>query len=137
MIHGAVAHYPDQQPPPRRWTWWNATRCRTRLLPCARGPLPAPRVRLHLPREAPAPAPLLVEYASHLPVFVEISVKVFPKGAAEVHAAGSRVLTNAFVADVGVSTGDDRKVYLGFFDSGADALQTELPDELLKSLGRL
>lgn len=83
-----------------------------------------------------AVAPLLVKYASHLPVFVEISMKVFPKGAAEVHAAGSRVLTNAFVADVGVITGDDRKVYVGFFDSGADALQTDLPDELLKSLGR-
>jgi glycerophosphoryl diester phosphodiesterase len=81
-------------------------------------------------------APILAKYATHVPVFLEISSAVFPKGAAEAHAAGTRVLTNVFVADVGVKTGDDRKVYLGFFTAGADALQTELPDEILIAIGR-
>jgi hypothetical protein len=81
-------------------------------------------------------APLLAKYKAHPPVFVELSQQLFPRGVAEVHAAGMRVLTNAFIADVGVRTGDDRKVYLGFFASGADALQSDLPDEVLKALGR-
>jgi glycerophosphoryl diester phosphodiesterase len=80
--------------------------------------------------------PLLKKYASHPPVFVELSMKIFPKGVAEVHGAGVRVFTDVFVADVGVRTGDDRKVYLGFYESGAEALQTDLPDEVLKVLGR-
>jgi glycerophosphoryl diester phosphodiesterase len=81
-------------------------------------------------------APILAKYGSHLPVFLEIAQNVFPKGVAEAHAAGTRVLTDVFVADVGVRVGDDRKVYTGFFESGADALQSDLPDEVLKSLGR-
>ena len=54
----------------------------------------------------------------------------------DVRALGSRPFTDVFVADVGVRVGDDRKVYLGFYESGADALQTELPDEVLKAVGR-
>jgi glycerophosphoryl diester phosphodiesterase len=80
--------------------------------------------------------PILTKYASHPPVFVEISSKLFPKAVAEVHAAGLRVLTDVFVTDVGVRAGADRKGYLDFFPSGADVLQTDLPDEVLKALGR-
>ena len=80
-------------------------------------------------------APLLTKYASHLPVFVEIT-SIFPMGAAEVHAAGTRTLTDSFGADVGVIAGNNRKVYLELFTSGADVLQSELPDEVLKALGR-
>ena len=81
-------------------------------------------------------APILTKYASHPPVLVEISSKVFPKGAAELHAAGLRVFTDVFIADLGVRSGADRKAYLDFFASGADVLQSDLPDEVLKALGR-
>ncbi|MBX3188412.1 MAG: glycerophosphodiester phosphodiesterase family protein [Labilithrix sp.] len=81
-------------------------------------------------------APILARYASHLPVFVELGQSLFPRGVAEVRAAGTRVFTDVFVADIGVRTGGDRKVYLDFFASGADALQTDLPDEILRSIGR-
>ncbi len=81
-------------------------------------------------------APILAKYASHLPVFLEISSDVFPKGAAEAHAAGTRVLANVFFSDVGVKNGTGRDVYLGIFAAGADVLQTDLPDEVLLLLGR-
>lgn len=80
--------------------------------------------------------PIKTKYAAHVPVFVEISQKVFPQGVADVRALGSRPFTDVFVADVGVRVGDDRKVYLQFFESGADALQSDLPDEVLKVIGR-
>lgn len=80
--------------------------------------------------------PIKAKYATHVPVFVEISMKVFPQGVADVRALGSRPFTDVFVADVGVRVGDDRKVYLGFYEAGADALQTDLPDEVSKAIGR-
>jgi glycerophosphoryl diester phosphodiesterase len=81
-------------------------------------------------------APILAKYAAHPPVFLEISSNVFPKGAAEAHAAGTRVLTDVFITDVGVKNGTDRSGYLPLFMSGADVLQTDLPDEVLQALGR-
>lgn len=80
--------------------------------------------------------PIKAKYSTHVPVFVEISQKIFPQGVADVRALGSRPFTDVFVADVGVRVGDDRKVYLGFYESGADVLQTDLPDEVLKAVGR-
>lgn len=80
--------------------------------------------------------PIKAKYATHVPVFVEISQKVFPRGVGDVRALGSRPFTDVFVADVGVRVGDDRKVYLQFFESGADALQSDLPDEVLEAIGR-
>ena len=80
--------------------------------------------------------PILTRYAGHPPVLVEISSKVFPKGVTEIHAAGLRVFTDVFVADLGVRSGADRKAYLDFFASGADVLQSDLPDEVLKAIGR-
>jgi glycerophosphoryl diester phosphodiesterase len=81
-------------------------------------------------------APMVAKYASHPPVLVEISSDLFPKGAAEVHAAGLRTFTDVFITDLGVRSGADRKGYLDFFTSGADVLQSDLPDEVLKSIGR-
>jgi hypothetical protein len=81
-------------------------------------------------------APILAKYATHPPVFLEISSNVFPKGATEAHAAGTRVLTDVFISDVGVKNGTDRAAYLPLFTSGADVLQTDLPDEVLRALGR-
>jgi hypothetical protein len=57
-------------------------------------------------------------------------------GVSQIHGAGLRVLADVFVADVGVGHGADRKVYLDFIGAGADALQSDLPDEVLKALGR-
>ena len=81
-------------------------------------------------------APILAKYASHPPVFVEVSSKIFPTGVSQIHGAGLRVLTDVFVADVGVGHGADRKAYLDFIGAGADALQSDLPDEVLKAFGR-
>ena len=81
-------------------------------------------------------APLVAKYASHPPVLVEISSDLFPKGAADVHAGGLRVFTDVFITDLGVRSTVDRKAYLDFFTSGADVLQSDLPDEVLKALGR-
>jgi glycerophosphoryl diester phosphodiesterase len=81
-------------------------------------------------------APILQKYAGHPPVFVEVSSKVFPMGVSQLHSAGLRVLTDVFVADVGVRAGADRKAYLDIVTSGADALQSDLPDEVLKAFGR-
>lgn len=81
-------------------------------------------------------APILQKYANHPPVFVEVSSDIFPKGVPELHAAGLRVLTDVFFTDVGVRAGADRKAYLDFVGSGADVLQSDLPDEVLKAFGR-
>ncbi len=76
------------------------------------------------------------KYASHMPVLIEVSSKIFPQGANEIRAFGSRPLTDVFVTDVGIRAGDDRKAYLPFYDSGAVVLQGDLPDEILKAIGR-
>lgn len=81
-------------------------------------------------------APIQAKYASHVPVFVEISQDVFPKTVTEVRAMGSRPFTDVFITDVGVKSGVDRKAYLDFYEKGASALQSDLPDEVLKALGR-
>lgn len=81
-------------------------------------------------------APLVTKYAGHPPVFVEVSSDLFPKGAPELHAAGLRVFTDVFITDLGVRSGVDRKTYLDAFTAGADVLQSDLPDEVLKALGR-
>ena len=52
------------------------------------------------------------------------------------HAGGLRVFTDVFITDLGVRSSVDRKTYLDFFASGADVLQSDLPDEVLKALGR-
>ncbi len=96
-----------------------------------------PRIMI-MPRVASVAqiAPLLAKYASHPPVLVEISSDLFPKGAADVHAGGLRVFTDVFITDLGVRSTVDRKTYLDVFTSGADVLQSDLPDEVLKALGR-
>jgi glycerophosphoryl diester phosphodiesterase len=81
-------------------------------------------------------APMVAKYASHPPVLVEISSDLFPRGTAEVHAAGLRTFTDVFITDLGVRSGVDRKAYLELLTAGADVLQSDLPDEVLKALGR-
>jgi glycerophosphoryl diester phosphodiesterase len=96
-----------------------------------------PRLLIQVRADQAAEVPALIaQYAAHPPVFVEISQTLFPTGANETHAAGLRALTNAFGADLGVRMGQDRATYPRLYDKGADALQTELPDEVLKSIGR-
>lgn len=80
-------------------------------------------------------ATLLAKYKDHLPVFIEIT-DIFPNGADAVHAGGSRTLTDAFPVDFAVLNGGDRAGYLELFTKGADVVQSDLPDEVLKALGR-
>jgi glycerophosphoryl diester phosphodiesterase len=89
--------------------------------------------RIHDEKDAPT---ILAKYKDHVPVFVEISQTVFPRTADLVHAAGMRVLTDVFVLDLAVKLGAENTRYLEFFDKGAEALQTDLPDEVLKAIGR-
>jgi len=91
-----------------------------------------------MPRiEAAADAPaLLAKYASHLPVFVEIDSSVFPQTADLVHAAGTRALTDVFGIDLGVKLGSDPAGYLTIYGQGADVAQSDLPDMVLRALGR-
>lgn len=83
--------------------------------------------------EAPG---ILAHYKDHLPVLVEIDASIFPMTADLVHAAGTRTLTDAFGQDFSVKYGGDPAIYVGLYDRGADVLQSELPDLVLKALGR-
>lgn len=79
---------------------------------------------------------VLAKYKDHLPVFVEIDAASFPTGVAEVHRGGSRVFTDVFTTDLAVKLGADPRVYLETYDRGADVAQTDLPDLVLRALGR-
>jgi len=89
--------------------------------------------RIEDPAQADA---ILARYKDHLPVIVEISASIFPKGASNVHAAGTRVMTDVFLTDVGVKLGQPVSRYLPIYDQGADILQTDLPDLVLGAVGR-
>jgi glycerophosphoryl diester phosphodiesterase len=91
-----------------------------------------------MPRiEAVADAPAILDkYKAHVPVLVEISATIFPKGADLVHAAGTRVLTDAFGTDVGVKLGGPSTRYLDIYTQGADVAQSDLPDLVLGAIGR-
>lgn len=86
-------------------------------------------------REISEIATVTTRWPSNPPIFVEIDQKIFPGGVTEIHAADLRTFTDVFVTDLGVrtsGTGD----YLAPFEKGADAVQTDLPHEALKALGR-
>lgn len=86
--------------------------------------------------DAASATAVLAKYINHLPVFVELDSATFPAGAAEVHAAGTRTLTDVFGIDLGVKLGSDPKAYLEPYAKGADVAQTDLPDLVLRALGR-
>jgi glycerophosphoryl diester phosphodiesterase len=87
--------------------------------------------------ENAADAPtILAKYASHLPVFVEVSSTIWPQTADLVHAAGTRALTDVFGIDLGVKFGSDPAAYLDAYAQGADVAQSDLPDIVLRTLGR-
>lgn len=79
---------------------------------------------------------VLAKYKDHLPLFVEIDAASFPTGVAEVHRGGSRVFTDVFTTDLAVKLGADPRAYLETYDRGADVAQTDLPDLVLRALGR-
>jgi glycerophosphoryl diester phosphodiesterase len=79
---------------------------------------------------------VLAHFAAHPPVFVEIDESVFPAAVAEIHAAKTRTFTDAFGVDLSVKFGGDRAGYLEVYGKGADVVQTDLPDEVLRALGR-
>jgi glycerophosphoryl diester phosphodiesterase len=80
--------------------------------------------------------PVVARFAQKRTIFVELSSRVFPNGVDAVRGAGLRVFTDVFVLDIGVRRDVDRSEYLRFYDKGADALQTDLPDEVLKAIDR-
>ncbi|MBI2391261.1 MAG: glycerophosphodiester phosphodiesterase family protein [Deltaproteobacteria bacterium] len=96
-----------------------------------------PRLMI-MPRvaDATAASAVLAKYEGHLPVFVEIDEKAFPKAVDVIHAAGTRAFTDVFLVDVGVKLGQPPSRYLEIFDKGADAVQSDLPDQVLAALGR-
>jgi glycerophosphoryl diester phosphodiesterase len=79
---------------------------------------------------------VLTKYKDHLPVLVEVDEAAFPKGVAEIHAAGTRAFTDVFTIDVAVKLGADRARYLEIYNNGADVVQSDLPDLVLSALGR-
>lgn len=79
---------------------------------------------------------VLAKYKDHVPVLVEIDAATFPAGASEVRQGGSRVFTDVFGTDLSVKLGGDPKLYLSTYEKGADVLQTDLPDLVLRALGR-
>ena len=97
-----------------------------------------PRLMIQPRVEAEAEAPnILAHFATHLPVFVEISATVFPRAADVVHAAGTRVLTDVFTTDIPVKLGTaPPSQYLSVYAQGADVLQSDLPDLVLGAIGR-
>jgi glycerophosphoryl diester phosphodiesterase len=80
-------------------------------------------------------ATVTARWPSNPPIFVEIDQKMFPTGVTEIHTADLRTFTNVFVTDVGVRT-TGKGDYNATFEKGADAVQTDLPHEVLKALGR-
>jgi glycerophosphoryl diester phosphodiesterase len=91
---------------------------------------------LVMPRvEVPADAPLILA-KPWKPLFVEIDSKIFPQTVDAFHGAGLRTLTDVFATDLTVKFGTDRKAYLDLYAQGADVLQSDLPDEVLRALGR-
>jgi glycerophosphoryl diester phosphodiesterase len=97
-----------------------------------------PRLMIQPRIEAEADAAtILAHFASHVPTFVEVSSKIFPKTADLVHAAGTRVLTDVFTTDIPVKLGTaEPSQYLSVYAQGADVLQSDLPDLVLGALGR-
>ncbi len=79
---------------------------------------------------------VLAHFGSHVPVFVEIDSAVFPVAVDVIHAGKSRAFTDVFGTDLSVKFGGDPKGYLDDYAKGADVLQTDLPDEVLRVLGR-
>ncbi|HEX7601449.1 MAG TPA: glycerophosphodiester phosphodiesterase family protein, partial [Polyangiaceae bacterium] len=86
---------------------------------------------------AAADAPgILAHYKDHLPVIVEIDAAIFPASADVIRAAGTRAFTDAFGTDLSVKFGGDPSGYLDLYGKGADIVQSDLPDVVLKTLGR-
>lgn len=86
--------------------------------------------------DVPGAQAIIDKYKSHLPVFIEIDANLFPQTADLIHAAGTRTLTDSFGTDLSVKYGGDPNAYLDLYAQGADVLQSDLPDEVLRVLGR-
>jgi glycerophosphoryl diester phosphodiesterase len=80
-------------------------------------------------------ANVTTRWPANAPIFIEIDQKMFPNGVTEIHASDLRTFTDVFVTDLGVRT-SGKGDYLAPFDKGADAIQSDLPHEALRALGR-
>ncbi len=96
-----------------------------------------PRLMIQPRVETLADAQVIADkYKAHPPVFFEISASIFPGGVDVVRAAGGRVLVDAFGIDASVRFGGLPSQYLDFYAKGADVVQTDLPDVVLRAIGR-
>ncbi len=79
----------------------------------------------------------LEHFAAHPPVIVEIHDGAGAQTMAPlIHAAGHRMLMDAFITDLAVSVSNDFTLYKDVFESGVDIVQTDRPELAIKSLGR-
>ena len=79
----------------------------------------------------------LQTFAAHPPVLVELHDGADPKTlAGPVHAAGHRVLIDAFGTDIAAGLGDDPSLYAQSYDNGVDVVQSDRPDLVLRYLNR-
>lgn len=79
----------------------------------------------------------LEHFAAHPPVIVEIHSGASAQTMAPlIHAAGHRMLMDAFVTDLAAVVSNDFTLYKDVFESGVDIVQTDRPELAIKSLGR-
>ncbi len=79
----------------------------------------------------------LQTFSSHPPVLVELHDGAAPKVlAGPVHAAGHRVLIDAFGSDIAAGLDDNPALYAQSYDNGVDVVQSDRPDLVLRYLGR-
>jgi glycerophosphoryl diester phosphodiesterase len=79
----------------------------------------------------------LALFASHPPVIVELHDGADPELLApKLHAAGHRVLKDAFGVDLAAKFSNDPAPYGAVFDSGVDIVQTDRPELVARFLGR-
>ncbi len=79
----------------------------------------------------------LAAIAPVLPVLVEVNEVGVGELADEIHAYGTGAFTDTFVTDFAAGLDDDPSLYQPYWDAGADVLQTDRIDLVLRSLGRL
>lgn len=97
---------------------------------------PALHTMIRVSDEAEIDAELAL-FSAHPPVIVEIHDGADPKLLApKLHAAGHRVLMNAFALDVSAKLGQDEQIYATPFANGVDIVQTDRPELVAQYLKR-
>jgi glycerophosphoryl diester phosphodiesterase len=96
-----------------------------------------PEVRLQLRTHTPEELQAGLDVFDPDPEIFEVYVEEIPWSEPMVHGAGLTLFTDVFIEDVlVVALGQPESVYLDLYAQGADVLQTEFPQFLVKVLGR-